>query len=691
MQPRQRAPRTHLPLSTHGHLLLAALVAALLALACSGARPPAPQDASAPSEEAGPRRAALGELAPGEPPTALPVEADDATWGRADAPVTIVGFIDLQCPFCARGFQTLRDLQQEYGPERLRVVIKHLPLDMHPDALPAAVAAQAVRNLAGDAAFFDYAARVMAEPQGIDATSLADHAEEVGVERALYNETVSDEATFRAVIQDLELAQRLGINGTPAFYVNGALIQGAQSIGRFREIIDAEAQAMKARLQEGSDWKSAYAQRVTENLHTSIGTQLLAEDPTTYRATLDGSPAQGASDALVTLVEFSDFQCPFCKRARPTVAALKKKYGRELRVVFKHLPLGFHAQARPAALLADAVHRELGDEAFWKAVDRLFAAPDLSEESLVAIGTELGLSRDQAEAAVRSGVSKRLTRDAALAADLEANGTPHFFINGRRISGAQPLSHFEVFVDAALADAKKLVASGVERSAVYEHLMRDAATPGVPKKLDVSALNAIAAKRPSRGPQGAPVTIHVFSDFECPFCRRAEPTLAALEEKYGQRLRIVWHDLPLPFHDRARPAAHAAREAFVQGGNRAFWKMHAALFNLDGEQAELARESLDEHARKVGLDLARFRKAVDERKHEEGIAADEEVAAQLGIAGTPAFVINGYLVSGAQPVQAFERVIARALADVEGADEQGADEQGAGEQGAGEQGAADAP
>src|SRR5690606_42153865 len=116
-------------------------------------------------------------------------------------------------------------------------------------------------------------------------------------------------------------------------------------------------------------------------------------------------------------------------------------------------------------------------------------------------------------------------------------------------------------VHAANAYAMQMVATGDERPTEYEHLMRDAATPGVPQQVDVSALNAPAAQRPSRGPKDAPVTIHVFSDFECPFCRRAEPTLASLEEQYGDRLRIVWHDLPLPFHKNARPAAHAAREA----------------------------------------------------------------------------------------------------------------------------------
>src|SRR5690606_9861577 len=134
----------------------------------------------------------------------------------------------------------------------------------------------------------------------------------------------------------------------------------------------------------------------------------------------------------------------------------------KLRVVFKHLPLPFHPQAKPAAQLADAVYRARGNAAFWRTVDRLFAvAPNLSDEQLVRIGVEAGLTDAEARAALHGSPSAQLERDAALAADLEATGTPHFFVNGRRITGAQPLSHFEVFIDAALADAEKLTATGV--------------------------------------------------------------------------------------------------------------------------------------------------------------------------------------------------------------------------------------
>src|SRR5690606_30004284 len=102
-------------------------------------------------------------------------------------------------------------------------------------------------------------------------------------------------------------------------------------------------------------------------------------------------------------------------------------------------------------------------------------------------------------------------------------------------------------------------------------------------------------------------------------------------------------------------------EAFAQGGNRAFWKMHNALFNMTGEGVSLSREDLEGYAKQAGLDLPRFRRALDEGAHEDKIIADEEAADRLGIQGTPAFVIGGYLVKGAQPLEHFERIVDRVL------------------------------
>lgn len=644
-------------------LSLGGSLALLGALGCASEAQPAkaPSAAAAAQQSLPP-----GALLPGEPSSLLAVEADDAALGSAQAPVTIVAFLDFQCGFCARGFETLTALAEEYGPERLRVVVRHLPLDFHPDALPAAVAAQAVRDAAGDEAFFAYATILMAHQHGLTPPALADWATQVGVEREVYNEKVSEESTVRSVVNDAEGAGRLGVDGTPAFFVNGAAVTGAQPIETFRAIIDAEARAMSERRASGESWADAYAARIAGNLRGSLAARILAEDPATYRVPVDGSPAIGPEDAPVTLIEFSDFECPYCKKAQPTVDALRKRYGDKLRVVFKQLPLPFHKRAEPAARLADAVHRLKGPAAFWKAVDLLFAAsPALDEATLTAIGKELGLSEAEARDALGAKARpERLVRDATLAQDLEANGTPHFFVNGKRLGGAYPLEAFEAVIDYELEATNKLLAAGAPKAGLYDRLIAQGEAPGAPKKITDLLEDAPPLTdegRPTRGPKTAPVVIHVFSDFECPFCQRAEKTLLELEEAFPGKLRFVWHNLPLPFHKNARPAARAALEAFAQKGNAGFWKMHDALFNLDGKVAAVDSERLTEHAEALGLDMKRFEKGVSTDVHDARIAADEKLAKEYGFTGTPAFVVGSYIVTGARPLAYFTRVTQLAL------------------------------
>jgi protein-disulfide isomerase len=633
-------------------------LALLCALGCAGggetqevkAPQPAPQESVEP-----------GAPFPGEPQSLLMVEADDAVLGDPDAPVTLIGFLDYQCPFCARGFETMLAAQKEYGPERLRVVVKHLPLEFHPDALPAAVAAQAVRNAGGNEAFFKYSEILMQHQRGLAAPSLADWATQVGVEREAYNEQVAKESTVISVANDARTAGRLGIDGTPAFFVNGASIPGAQPIEVFRAIIDAETKAMEARRAAGEPWAKAYQARVANNLRGSIAQRVLAEDPRTYRVPVDGSPSLGPADAPVTLVEFSDFECPYCKKAHPTVDALRERYGNKLRVVFKQLPLPFHKHAEPAARVADAIHRYKGDEAFWKSVNRLFAAsPALDDAALIEIGKEAGLTEAQVKGALEAKpLPDRLVRDATLAEDIGANGTPHFFVNGKRLGGAYPQEAFEAVIDFELEAVEKLLAAGAPKEGLYDRIMQDAVAPGAPQKVSEVAPEAPKLTEegvPVRGPKTAPVVIHVFSDFECPYCRRAEKTLVELEAAFPGKVRFVWHNLPLSFHQHARPAARASLEAFAQKGNAGFWKMHAALFDLEGTESSVEPAQLTEHAKALGLDMKRFEKAVSSDQHDAAIAADEKLAQAYGFTGTPAFVVGDYVVTGARPLSYFTRV-----------------------------------
>jgi protein-disulfide isomerase len=163
---------------------------------------------------------------------------------------------------------------------------------------------------------------------------------------------------------------------------------------------------------------------------------------------------------------------------------------------------------------------------------------------------------------------------------------------------------------------------------------------------------AIDSDGPSLGPADAPVILVEFGDFQCPFCRQAMGILYALAEKYPEELRIVYRHLPLDaIHPRARAAAEASACAADQG---LFWEYHDRIF---ANPAAFGDEDLRAHAREVGADGEVFDACVEKREHAATVEADVAAAAELGVTGTPAFVLNGILLYGLQSQQTFDRLI----------------------------------
>jgi len=166
----------------------------------------------------------------------------------------------------------------------------------------------------------------------------------------------------------------------------------------------------------------------------------------------------------------------------------------------------------------------------------------------------------------------------------------------------------------------------------------------------------IAAKGPSRGPEDAPVTIVEFSDYECPFCARVEPVIAALLERYPSEVRFVYRHMPLSFHPNAQPAAEAAICAEEQGR---FWEYHALLFE---DQKALNAANFRKYAKDLGLDEEAFDRCLAESAPGERVEADIAEARAAGASGTPAFFINGIFLGGAQPLESFVEVVEAELA-----------------------------
>jgi len=156
---------------------------------------------------------------------------------------------------------------------------------------------------------------------------------------------------------------------------------------------------------------------------------------------------------------------------------------------------------------------------------------------------------------------------------------------------------------------------------------------------------------PVRGNPEAPVTVVEFSDFQCPYCARARSTVKRIREVYGQNVRWVFRHFPLGFHTSAPKAGEAAACAGDQGH---FWEMHDRLFS---DQSKLGVADLKASAVAIGLDASAFNQCLDSGRHADLVASDTEAGSRYGVSATPAFFINGRPVIGAQPFEAFARVI----------------------------------
>ncbi len=626
--------------------LAVALLAVLAGCGTTNPSPAAPTEAATPSEPSG--------------STPIPVAPDDPTWGSPHAPVTIVAFLDLECPFCARGYTTLRALQEEYGPDVLRVVYKHAPLPFHRRGMPAAIAAQAVHTERGTEAFSSYVGLVFSDPARLAPGRLQETAVEMGVPRERLAILLGDPGVVAAVNADLELAESLGVNGVPAFFINGARLEGAMPVEDFRALIEHERAAAQALRQSGVDAAGVYAARVNVNLKAS--SEALAEDvEPPYVVPVGQSPSLGSSDAWVTIVEFADFECPYCRDIHPVIAELLAQNPGKVRWVMKHNPLDFHQLAVPAAILALEIRQQRGDAAYWEALDTLFQTPRITQPLLLELASHYELEpAAYARSLKLAEQHPQLQADRDLAMDLQAQGTPHFFVNGRRVVGAQPKQHFQTLLEEEFAKVEQL--SRANPNVAAYQLVQQSASP--PPGLVRVTIDAPDTSAPTQGPADAPVVVQMFSDFECGYCRRVLPTLDELRRRYPGQVRVVWRHLPLAFHPHARLAANAAMEVRAQRGDQAFWQMTDRLFGVNGHEPErLSREVLVRHAHALGVEPESFQHALEARSHDASIQRDLELAARLGISGTPSFVIDGYRLIGAQPLSRFERLVRLSLAE----------------------------
>jgi protein-disulfide isomerase len=197
-----------------------------------------------------------------------------------------------------------------------------------------------------------------------------------------------------------------------------------------------------------------------------------------------------------------------------------------------------------------------------------------------------------------------------------------------------------------------------ERTAAIRRQYMDGLRAKVATRIMLEPPRRVIAKaaRPTQGPEDAPIQMIEFSDFQCPYCERAFATVKQVLNTYGDKIHFTYRHYPLANHPRARPAAEAAQCAAEQGK---FWPYHDTLF---GNQSRLSDGDLKQHATQLGLDAAQFATCFDSRKYQAEIDVDIRAGDEAGVSGTPAFYINGRMLTGAQPFEEFKRIIEDELA-----------------------------
>ena len=597
----------------------------------------------------------------------LPV-GDSYVLGNPDALVTVVEFSDFQCPFCQRGGNTAKELQKKY-PNDVRIVFKHFPLAFHKEAPAASRAALAAGE---QGKFWEMHDMLFSNFKNFKSNAsdmkgyTAGFAKELGLDVDKFKADFDNPKYGEVIKADQALGAKVGVRGTPHFFINGVRLSGAQPLPKFEEIVKAQlAEAKKI----GSP--NAYRDLVKKNYKAAEKPKPKAPKGSVVQmipVNEQDATMNGDKDYLVTVVEFSDYQCPFCKRGDDTVKEIMKNYGDKVRFTFKHLPLPFHKEAEPAHRAALAAGKQ---GKFWEYHELIFNNQKALKGNpgiFVQWAEQLGLNIDKFKKDMDDpAIVKQVKDDVALASKVGARGTPNFFVNGIQVTGAQPFPAFKTKIDEQIKLAEKFKKEkNLKGDALYKELVahnkknapKAPAAPAKPAaKVDTKLLNV--GNSFVKGPNNAPVKIYEFSDFQCPFCSRGASTIDQVVKEYGDKVQLVFKAYPLPFHKEAEPAHRAALAAGKQGK---FWEMHDKLFqNQKAYRGANMDELMVTYAQEIGLNVDKFKKDYNDPATAKQVKAEMAEGGKVGVRGTPNFFVNGTRLSGAQPFPKFKEAIDAAL------------------------------
>jgi protein-disulfide isomerase len=367
------------------------------------------------------------------------------------------------------------------------------------------------------------------------------------------------------------------------------------------------------------------------------------------KAVREGNPPRkGPDSAPVKVVLFSDFMCGYCGRIAPSFAKLAQQFGDKVQLVYRTFPLDMHPGADLSAEAALAANEQ---GKFWEYHDILFDKMDRqSRNDLEGYARQLGLDIERFRKALDDRTFRSEVELAkSLGRSMGVTGTPTLIINGQMVVGPNP-AQLAGMVDRA-SKGKPIVDESAAAAPEGQQARAPQPPPPLPPASEAKDVK-IETWNPSEGPANAPITIVSYCEYMCPFCKKIQPTLRMIREKFGDKVRIVYRNLII-HGEKAEIPALAALAAQRQGK---FEALHALMFEHQGELSQ-GRGRIEELAQQAGLDMARFRADMDSPETRAQLEADKAEGARIGASSTPSSYVNGRYMRGARPPSNFGKWI----------------------------------
>jgi len=509
--------------------------------------------------------------------------------------------------------------------------------------------------------FWEYHDVLFKNQKALKKPQLIQYAKDLGLDMPKFKQGLRDAKIALKVDNDTKACEVVGKNsknqqgkplgGTPAFYINGIPLSGAQPFAEFQKVIADQIAKGKALEKKGVARKEIPRKLAAESKNggpfvaryffdeIALTTEGAGPDRFKVKVNAKRNASRGNAASPLTLVHFTDFTDPKSKEATDTIKVLEGAFPGKFRIANKAY---VNITDDTAMLVSEAALAAKAQGKYWEMHDKLFAGQGAhTRADLGRYAMEIGLDAVKfAQALDKRTYKADVIRDVRDALGVSATTRPLIFINGSRIDGAD-IDDLKWTAGEELKSAEKAIKGGTKAADLYAKLIKK----GTYKEATTGKASSFNLKDAAMlGSPTAKIKIVEFSDFQCPYCSTVGEPLKKLVKKYPEQVMVAFKHFPLSFHKEAKMCSQAALAAGKQGK---FWEMHDRIFTLiqnripKDQKAKVYPEKVQGFAQDLGLDMDKFNADMNSAAIKKQVEDDMAEGSRKGVRGTPSVFING--------------------------------------------------